>query len=542
MKLCSPDRPLRAAAYCRVSTDKEDQLNSLETQRQFFENYIQSKDNLTLAGVFADEGLSGTSIAHRPQFLTMLHLAEEGQLDLILTKEVSRFARNTVDTLAVTRRLKALGVGVLFLNDGIDTRQEDGEFRLTIMASVAQEESRKISQRTRWGQAQAMKRGVVFGNDSLLGYRLSGGQLTVDPQQAEVVRSIFHQFLVERKGSHVIARALTQAGTPPPLGPGGCWSSAEVLRILRNEKYTGDLLQQKYITTDHLTHRKIPNDGSQPQLLLRDHHEAIIDRKTFQAVQEELARRRELTGTGKRFTSRYWYSGKVVCGLCGRTFTVKTTRRKSGKVYRRFVCRGTLAAGRGAPLCTAKGISAAGVELAARHVLSLLALNRDGMIQEILTALQALRAAQEAPGRNTHQLHQAIARQQARRERALEAFLDGAITRADWQRQSQRCQEEIQRLQDQLDRQAKPASADDGWQKIRTLLEEEVAGGPCVLEEVIERIEVFPEHVNVFVTELPVFFRLRLNTEGSGRSYTIQVAECTPLPREAMRKKVESSK
>ena len=524
----TPGHPLRAAAYCRVSTDKEDQLNSLETQRQFFENYIKTRDDLTLAGVFADEGLSGTSIAHRPQFLTMLHLAEEGQLDLILTKEVSRFARNTVDTLAVTRRLKALGVGVLFLNDGIDTRQEDGEFRLTIMASVAQEESRKISQRTRWGQAQAMKRGVVFGNDSLLGYRLSGGRLTVDPRQAEVVRSIFHQFLVERKGSHVIARALTQAGIPPPLGPGGSWSSAEVLRILRNEKYTGDLLQQKYITTDHLTHKKIPNDGSQPQLLLRDHHEAIIDRATFQAVQEELARRRELAGTGKRFTASYWYSGKVVCGLCGKTFTVKTTHRQNGKVYRRFVCRGTLAAGRGAPVCTARGISAAGVDLAARHVLGLLPLDREGVLQAVLTALPPPPAAREAP-----QLRQAIARRQARRERALEAFLDGAITKADWQRQSQRCLEEIQHLQEQLDRQAQPVSNYDRARTLRPLLEEEMAGGPSVLDEVIERMEVFPEHINVFVPELPVFFRLRLHTEGAGRSYTIQVAECTPLPREA---------
>lgn len=227
---------LRVAAYCRVSTDKEDQLHSLAAQRTYFTQYIQAQPGWVAAGIFADEGLSGTSVSHRPQFHRMLQQAEAGQIDLILTKEVSRFARNTVDTLRITRDLKARGVGVLFLNDNIDTRDNDGEFRLTIMASVAQEESRKISQRTRWGQAQAMKRGVVFGNDSLFGYLLSGGRLTVIPEQAAIVRGIYHKFLEERKGTYVIARELTEAGIDPPLHPGHPWSSTAVLRILRNEK------------------------------------------------------------------------------------------------------------------------------------------------------------------------------------------------------------------------------------------------------------------------------------------------------------------
>ena len=157
------DATLRVAAYCRVSTDKEDQRNSLEAQRRFFLTYIRDHPAWSLVGVFADEGLSGTSIRRRAQFSQLLRRALEGEVDLILTKEVSRFARNTVDALQVTRRLKAKGVGVLFLNDNIDTRDNDGEFRLTIMASVAQEESRKISERTRWGQLQAMKRGSSLG-------------------------------------------------------------------------------------------------------------------------------------------------------------------------------------------------------------------------------------------------------------------------------------------------------------------------------------------------------------------------------------------
>ena len=287
MKRSVADAPLRVAAYCRVSTDKEDQKNSLAAQREFFLSYIKEHPGWSLVGVFADEGLSGTSTQKRPQFTEMVRQAMEGEIDLVLTKEVSRFARNTVDTLQITRQLKAKGVAVRFLNDGIDTRESDGEFRLTIMASVAQEESRKVSERTRWGQLQAMRRGVVFGNDSIYGYDLRGGQLTVDPDQAQVVRRVFHQFLTERKGAHTIARELTQDGIPPPLRPAGPWSSTMVLKMLRNEKYTGDLLQKKYRTTDHLTHRKIPNDGTEEQFWIREHHEAIVSREEFQAVQAE---------------------------------------------------------------------------------------------------------------------------------------------------------------------------------------------------------------------------------------------------------------
>lgn len=168
------EHALRVAAYCRVSTEKEDQLHSLAAQQAYFEGYI-ARHGWRCAGIFADEGLSGTTL-RRPRFAELLRLARSGAVDLILTKEVSRFARNTVDALQVTRRLREQGVGVIFLSDGIDTRDNDGEFRLTIMASVAQEESRKISERTRWGQLQAMRRGVAFGNDTVYGYALRAGR------------------------------------------------------------------------------------------------------------------------------------------------------------------------------------------------------------------------------------------------------------------------------------------------------------------------------------------------------------------------------
>ena len=524
---------VRVAAYCRVSTDKEDQLNSAETQRAFFTRYIKEHPGWELAGVFADEGLSGTSTSQRPEFRRMIDLAKAGEIDLIITKEVSRFARNTVDTLTVTRELNAFGVGVVFLNDGIDTRDNDGEFRLTIMASVAQEESRKISERTRWGQAQALKRGVVFGNDSIFGYHLRGGQLTVDPEQAEVVRQVYHSFLVERKGTYTIARELTEAGVDPPMRPGGAWSSTAVLRILRNEKLTGDLLQHKYRTIDYLTHRKIPNDGTEPKLLLRDHHAGIISREMFAEAQAELARRHALLGDKKRFTARYWYSGKAVCGECGSSFTVKRTRR-NGKEYARLICRGSTSAHRGGT-CRMRGVSLRMLETCARHVLAKLSLDREAMVEELLNELQTLRQNGGGTAQDAEKIHQAIQRQTARRERALEAYLDGTISKEDWARQAQKCDTELTRLNAQLaEREALTAPLElsrEKYEAIRTLLKDELNGGPSVLEEVIEKIVVQKDCFEITMRDLPVSFNVKAQGVGSGPNYRVEVTACTAMPK-----------
>ena len=278
---------LQVAAYCRVSTDKEDQANSFEAQQRYFREYIQRQPDWELQGIYADEGFSGTSTNKRVEFNKMLHAAELGQIDLIVTKEVSRFTRNTVDALQITRELRRRGVGVLFLNDSLDTRTNDGELRLTIMSSFAQDESRRTSERSKWGQMRSMEKGVVFGG-SLLGYDVIGGKMTVNPEGAEVVRLIFHKYLQERKGCSTIARELREAGILSSKG--NClWSSATVTKILKNEKYCGDLIQKKTYTPDYLTHEKKYNHGKEPLVELKDHHEPIIDRETWQAVQRELS-------------------------------------------------------------------------------------------------------------------------------------------------------------------------------------------------------------------------------------------------------------
>ena len=518
------DATLRVAAYCRVSTDKEDQRNSLEAQRRFFLTYIRDHPAWSLVGVFADEGLSGTSIRRRAQFSQLLRRALEGEVDLILTKEVSRFARNTVDALQVTRQLKAKGVGVLFLNDNIDTRDNDGEFRLTIMASVAHEESRKISERTRWGQLQAMKRGVVFGNNSIYGYTLSSGQLTVDPGQAEVVRLVYRKFLEEQKGTHTIARELTQLGIPPPLRPSGPWSSTMVLRLLRNEKYCGDLVQKKFRTTDYLTHRKIPNDGGEGSFCLRDHHPAVVAREQFQQVQAELARRAALQQAHTRFSSRYWHSGKIRCGACGKSYVRKSTRRPNGSEYVRFVCRGHL---EGGDPCPMRAVSEKMLLACVRSVLSQLPLSVPALVGPLLEEMRA-RTSAEAGG--LRPLEQAVRRQEDRRRRAVEAFLDGALSREELEQVTRQCSRERERLRLE-EKRARQGEAPVDREGIQAFLEWELAGGEAVLEAAVQEITIFPHHIQVELAELPVLFLVRAQGQGTGRDHHITVTECRVLPK-----------
>lgn len=273
----------RIAVYCRVSTDQEDQRHSFQSQQHYFAQYIQNHTDWQLEAMFADEGISGTSTARRVQFLHMIERARRREFDLIVTKEVSRFARNTVDTLQYTRELRRLGVGVLFVNDGLNTLEPDAELRLSILSCIAQEESRRTSERVKWGQQRSMERGVVFGR-SMLGYEVYGGALTIEPEGAAIVRHIFALYTCDGMGAHAIAKLLREQGIAP-RGRIVRWSETAVLRILRNEKYCGDLIQKKTYTPDYLTHAKRYNRGQEPMVVLRDHHQPIIPREVFEQAQ-----------------------------------------------------------------------------------------------------------------------------------------------------------------------------------------------------------------------------------------------------------------
>ncbi len=325
----------RVAVYCRVSTDSEDQANSFESQQRYFRQYIERNPDWELYEVFADEGISGTNTKKRKQFNRMIACANNGDFDLIITKEISRFARNTLDSIYYTRDLKKHGVGIIFMNDNINTLDSDAELRLAIMSSIAQEESRKTSERVKWGQKRQMEQGVVFGR-SMLGYDVKDGKMTINEEGAKIVRLIFHKFVDEGKGTHVIARELREEGITPMRVKE--WQNTVILRIIRNEKYCGDLVQKKTYTPDFLSHEKKVNLGQEEFVIIKDHHEPIVSRELFEKANRILDAK-SLSQKGKaKHSNRYPFSGKIKCGRCGASYVARYRTRKDGSKYKAWRC------------------------------------------------------------------------------------------------------------------------------------------------------------------------------------------------------------
>jgi len=316
----------RVAAYCRVSTEADDQLNSLENQKRYFEEYIGRNLDWQFCGLYVDEGISGTSAEKRAEFMRMVTDAETQKFDLLLTKEISRFARNTLDSIFYTRKLKGLGVEVLFMNDNISTFAPDAELRLTIMSSIAQEESRKISERVKWGHRRQMEKGVVFGR-SVFGYHLKGGKLAINEEEAKTVRLIFDLYL-SGKGALLLCKELENQGIPTPSGAQR-WTSASIWGILKNEKYIGVLKQKKRITLDYLSHKSKPNYGEEAFITIENNHAPIVEKEIFDRVQREISRRKTVTLERGRYSNRHVWSGKIKCGHCNSTLKRRINNAKA---------------------------------------------------------------------------------------------------------------------------------------------------------------------------------------------------------------------
>ena len=306
-------RKKRVAAYARVSTEQDAQQNSYAAQIEYYRGYIQSKPEWEYAGVYADEGVTGTSYKKRDGFNRMIKDAEDGKIDLILTKSISRFARNTVDSLTVTRKLKAAGVEVYFEKENISSMDVQAELIFTIMSSIAQEESRSISENVRWGHQRSMEAGKVsLPWSHFLGYKKGANGLPeIVEEEAVIIREMYRRFLNGEtlKG---IANNLTNQGIKTPTGK-DIWSVETVRHILTNEKYKGDAKLQKTYTVDFLTKEVRVNNGERKQWYIHDSHDAIVSPETFELVQKELARR---TGRHGRFYDSP-FTSKIKCGDCG---------------------------------------------------------------------------------------------------------------------------------------------------------------------------------------------------------------------------------
>ena len=324
----------RVAGYARVSTDSEEQMTSYEAQVDYYTRYIRSRSDWQFVDVYTDEGISATNTKKRDGFNRMVQDALDGKIDLIVTKSVSRFARNTVDSLTTVRKLKDAGVEVYFEKENIWTLDSKGELLITIMSSLAQEESRSISENVTWGQRKRFADGKVsIPYGQFLGYRKGADGLPeIVPEQAEIVRSIY-RMCIEGVSTNAIAKCLSQQGIPTPAGK-QVWQRATVESILRNEKYKGAALLQKKFTVDFLQKKMKVNEGEVPQYYVEHSHAAIIDPEEWEKVQLELARRKTST---RRTQCNSPFSGKLICGDCGEIFGSKVWH--SNSKYRRTIWR-----------------------------------------------------------------------------------------------------------------------------------------------------------------------------------------------------------
>lgn len=328
----------RVAAYCRVSTDSEEQLNSYEAQKAYYTQRINDNPDWEMAGVFADEGITGTSLKKRKEFNRMIAACKRGRIDMILTKSLSRFARNTVDCLDTVRMLKANGIGVIFEKENINTLTESSEFLITLFSGFAQAESESLSKNVVWGKQKSAEAGnVSFQYKKLLGYRKGpDGQPEIVPEEAATVRRIYDRYL-EGCSLVQIKAELEKETVPTAEGVSG-WSTQVIQNILTNEKYIGDALLQKTYVTDCISKRVRKNQGERPMYYVENNHPAIIPRVLFQRVREEMTRRaskrRVLQKSGKteqgKYSAKYALSELLICGECGTPYK-RCTWSRNGK-------------------------------------------------------------------------------------------------------------------------------------------------------------------------------------------------------------------
>lgn len=321
-------KKIRVAAYARVSTSSDEQLLSLETQKEHYESYIKANPGMEYAGLYYDEGISGTKVEKRDGLLQLLKDCENGKIDRVITKSISRFSRNTTDCLEMVRSLSKLGVYLYFEKENIDTEHMSSELMLSILSSIAESESRSISENSKWSIKHRYEAGTFIISYPPYGYQNIDGKMVIVPEEAAVVKEIFDR-AISGQGSFVIAKWLNEAGIPSKRG--SRWHSSTVQGILQNEKYTGDVIFQKTYTDDNFNRHV--NYGERNMYMCKNHHDAIVSHEVFEKTAEVMAQRGKEKGieTGEaKYLQRYAFSGKIACGECGATFKRRTHYKPSG--------------------------------------------------------------------------------------------------------------------------------------------------------------------------------------------------------------------
>ncbi len=504
----------RVAAYCRVSTDKDDQANSFESQQRYFRQYIERNPDWELYAIFSDEGITGTNTKKRKEFSRMIACAKNGDFDLIITKEISRFARNTLDSIFYTRDLKKHGVGVIFLNDNINTLDGDAELRLAIMSSIAQEESRKTSERVKWGQKRQMEQGVVFGR-SMLGYDVKDGKMTINEEGAKIVRLIFQKFVDEGKGTHVIARELREEGINPMRVKE--WSNTVILRVIRNEKYCGDLVQKKTYTPDFLSHEKKCNRGQEEFVILKDHHEPIISRELFEKANHILDAK-SLSQEGRaKHSNRYPFSGKIKCGRCGASYVARYKTRKDGSRYKAWRCFES--AKHGSPHIDQSGnqVGCSGTSIRNEEAIRImylvckqLTIDRQKIADNLMQTIRKV-VSLDMTGADTNTLKDQIEAAQKRRTDLIDLYTSGDIDRDEFTDLRAKYDAEIDSLKSMVEsmdkQQAVTAKQKELMEDIKNAVDELISGIEYEDEfytQLLDKMVINDrENIDVYLNELP---------------------------------------
>lgn len=502
----------RVASYCRVSTDKDDQANSFETQKAYFREYIQRNPDWQLYEIYADEGITGTSTKKRTQFNRMMNDAYEGKFRLIITKEVSRFSRNILDTISYTRELRAMGIGVIFATDRINTLEPESEMILSYIAAQSQEESRRTSARVTWGQTRQMEKGVVFGQ-SLLGYDVAGGRLTINPEGAEIVRLIFQKYAVEQVATSEIAKFLTCGGYHTYRGSTN-WKSNTIIKILNNEKYVGDLIQKKTYTPDFLSHEKRSNNGAVPLIIIPNHHEPIISREVWNLTQERL-QKNDKHGAGERgHSNRYVFSGKIKCGECGSSFVGRFKYLKDGSRIRRWSCGTATYEGK-----TGCDIGRLVRDDDAMEMLKIaiqkLPMDAETVISNVTNlALNAILSGQIIARDDPERLQQDLKRVREKKEAVLDAYFSGEITKEDMKTMTAKYDQQLHSLQQRFSEAVSRKESKQDATALRTEITQKVADilngkieSEVFYKTMLDRLTVFKDrHMELRLNWMPQVF------------------------------------
>ena len=444
----------------------------------------------------------------------MIACAKNGDFDLIITKEISRFARNTLDSIFYTRDLKKHGVGVIFLNDNINTLDGDAELRLAIMSSIAQEESRKTSERVKWGQKRQMEQGVVFGR-SMLGYDVKDGKMTINEDGAKIVRLIFHKFVDEGKGTHVIARELREEGINPMRVKE--WSNTVILRVIRNEKYCGDLVQKKTYTPDFLSHEKKYNRGQEEFVILKDHHEPIISRELFDKANRILDAK-SLSQEGKaKHSNRYPFSGKIKCGRCGASYVARYRTRKDGSRYKAWRCFES--AKHGSPHIDQSGnqVGCSGTSIRNEEAIRImylvckqLTIDRQKIADNLMQTIRKV-VSLDMTGADTNTLKDQIEAAQKRRTDLIDLYTSGDIDRDEFTDLRAKYDAEIDSLKSMVEsmdkQQAVTAKQKELMEDIKNAVDELISGIEYEDEfytQLLDKMVINDrENIDVYLNELP---------------------------------------